>query len=76
LFGCIIFNFCVSRYQEALNAANEAQVNNPGDGSNYFLLGRIHAQLGNKEEAIENVKMSLTIDPRNNARSLLDELQK
>lgn len=56
--------FDVGKYNEALQELKELKLLSPDEAYVFFLLGRVHRKLGNKNEALKNFNFATEIDPR------------
>ena len=53
------------RYAEALESAKKAVLNSENSSEAHFRLGRANLRMGNKDEALRQVRLALSLDPGN-----------
>ena len=53
------------RYPESLESAKKAVLNSENSSEAHFRLGRANLRMGNKEEALRQVRLALSLDPGN-----------
>ncbi len=53
------------RYAESLESAKKAVLNSENSSEAHFRLGRANLRMGNKEEALRQVRLALSLDPGN-----------